>query len=113
MKVRVIAPFRDKFKFSKVYNAGDELDVDAERGLSLVARKLAEEVVETPSAETSDEKTAEPETEQTEETEATVEEQKETEDATEETAEATEQTEETAEAEGTTETKKRGRKKAE
>lgn len=46
-KVKVLKEFRDKFNFSKIYKAGDEVDgFDKGRIADLVNRGLAEEIKE-------------------------------------------------------------------
>ncbi|MDD2300876.1 MAG: hypothetical protein PHU69_14740 [Fermentimonas sp.] len=44
MKVKVIQRFADKNDFTKVNEVGTVLEIDDERGVNLIARKLVEKV---------------------------------------------------------------------
>lgn len=44
MKIKVLQPFRDKEKFSRIFSPGEILDLDAERAENIVKLKLAERV---------------------------------------------------------------------
>lgn len=44
MKVKVIQRFADKDDFTKVNEVGTVLEIDDERGVNLIARKLVEKV---------------------------------------------------------------------
>ena len=46
MKVKVLLPFRDKDKFTRLYEPGDVVDFERERGEHIVELGLAEPVVE-------------------------------------------------------------------
>ena len=54
MKVKVLLPFRDKDRFTRLYEPGEVLDFEQERGEHVVKLGLAEpvkEVYEAPRAE--------------------------------------------------------------
>lgn len=62
MKVVVLNEFRDKSRFSLVHTKGEVLEVDEERGNTLISLHLVEEwkeVPEAPPTEGNDEKTPE------------------------------------------------------
>ena len=48
MKVKVVQRFADKNNFTKVNEVGTVLEIDDERGVNLIARKLVEKVEEKP-----------------------------------------------------------------